>query len=230
MSKIDSPKGTYNISKLNRPFVTVDILIFTIQDEELKTVLVKRKDLPFKEMWAIPGGFVKIDESLEEAATRELVEETGIKDVYLEQLFTFGDPKRDPRGRVITVSYFALILSKDLSLTASTDAKEVKLFSVNELPPLAFDHQKIIDYAVERLKNKIGYSNIVFGLLPKRFRLSDLQKVYEIILNKKLDKRNFRKKMLSLDLFKESGMEDRTGAHRPAMLYEFKKREVVFFD
>lgn len=210
--------------------VTVDVLIFTIQDNRLKIILVKRGIKPFKGMWAIPGGFVKEEEGLDDAAFREMAEETGVKDVYLEQLYSFGDPKRDPRGRVITVAYFALIPSDPIKLKATADVTEAEWFPVNKLPKLAFDHKKIIDYAIERLKNKIEYSNIAHGLLPNRFRLSELQKVYEIILGHKLDKRNFRKKMLSLGLLKETGERELEGAHRPAMLYQFKTKDIIFLD
>lgn len=221
--------GKYDSSEYEHPSVTVDVLIFTIQDNDLKIILIKRGIEPFKEMWAIPGGFVNINESLEDAAVRELVQETGVKDVYLEQLYTFGDPKRDPRTRVITVAYFAFISSTNVELSPSTDAKQAKWFSVKIMPELAFDHKKIIEYALERVRNKIEYSNIVYGLLSKQFCLSDLQKVYEIILDKKLDKRNFRKKILTLGLLKSTGKKETEGAHRPAELYEFKKREVIFF-
>lgn len=210
--------------------MSVDVLIFTIQGEDLKTILVKRGVEPFKGMWAIPGGFVRSGESLEEAAIRELSEETGVKNVYLEQLYTFGDPKRDPRTRVITVAYFALIPSERVKLHATTDVSDAQWFSVKNLPQLAFDHKKIIKYAKDRIKSKIEYTNIVHGLLPNKFRLSELQKVYEVILGKELDKRNFRKKMISLGLLEATGDKEIEGAHRPAMLYRFKTREVVFFD
>lgn len=227
---VAEPLENYDITKYNRPSVTVDVLIFTIQEDELRMVLVKRGVEPFKDMWATPGGFIHMDESLEDAATRELVQETGIKNVYLEQLYTFGDPKRDPRTRVITVAYFALVSDENIKLSASTDVKEVRWFSVNKLPQLAFDHGKIVSYALNRLQSKIEYSNIVYGLLPDKFRLSQLQKVYEVILGKKLDKRNFRKWILSRGLLEPTGEKDVDGAHRPAMLYRFKKREAVFFD
>ncbi|MFH0936912.1 MAG: NUDIX domain-containing protein [Candidatus Daviesbacteria bacterium] len=222
-SKSDGPRYEY-------PSVTVDVLIFTVVENKLKIVLIKRGVEPFKNVWAIPGGFVKMEESLEEAASRELLQETGVKNVYLEQLYTFGEPKRDPRTRVITVAYYALVPSQNIKLYASTDASEAQWFSVEKLPALAFDHRQIFDYALNRLRSKIEYTNIVYSLLPPKFRLSDLQKVYEIILGKKLDKRNFRKRMLSLGLLKPSGEKEKSGAHRPAMLYEFRKKEVVFFD
>lgn len=212
------------------PAVTVDVLIFTVDKNELKLILVKRGIEPFKGMWAIPGGFVKELESLEAAAKREMTEETGVKDVYLEQLYTFGDLKRDPRGRVITVSYIALVPSEELKPKSDTDVSDAKWFPVSKLPGLAFDHKKIIDYALWRLKLKIEYSNLAHSLLPDHFRLSELQKVYEIILGKPIDKRNFRKRVFTLDLLKETGKKEVEGAHRPAMLYQFKTKELIFFD
>ena len=160
------------------PSVTVDVLIFTVQDGKLKIILVKRAIEPFKHSWAIPGGFVRKNESLEGAALRELSEETGVRDVYLEQLYSFGDPTRDPRGRVITVAYFALLPAENLKLTGSTDVSDAKWFALDELPALAFDHKKIVDYALGRLRTKIQYSNITHGLMPEEFRLSELQNVY----------------------------------------------------
>ena len=213
-----------------RPSVTVDILVFTIEKNVLKVLLVKRGIEPFKGKWAIPGGFIQINESLEDAAKRELLQETGIKNIYMEQLYTFGDPKRDPRERVITVAYMALIPNENLRLRATTDASDVTWFSIKSLPELAFDHTKILKYALGRLKSKIEYSNIVHGLLSEKFRLSELQKVYEVILGKKLDKRNFRKRMLSLGLLKATGEKEMEGAHRPAMLYRFTTKEIIFFD
>lgn len=210
--------------------MTVDLLIFSVIENELKIILVKRGIEPFKGEWALPGGFVKINESLEEAALRELGEETGVKGVYLEQLYTFGDVGRDPRERVITVAYVALIPDKDLKLKASTDTADAQWFSVGNLPNLAFDHKKIILYALSRLKSKIEYSNIVFGLLPKKFRMSQLQRVYEAILDKKVDKRNFTKWIMSLGLIEETGERVVEGAHRPAMLYRFKSRQAVLLN
>ncbi len=212
-----------------RPAVTVDVLLFTILDDHLKVALIRRGLPPFQHHWAIPGGFVHIDETLEEAARREIEEEAGVRDVFLEQLYTFGDPQRDPRMRVITVAYYALVPGDRINLIAATDAAEASWFSVNDLPPLAFDHKIILEHAVERLKSKLEYSNIAYALLPPKFRLSDLQKVYEIILGRKLDKRNFRKKMLSLGLVEPTRQVDASGAHRPAQLYRFKKRKMVFF-
>lgn len=211
-----------NISKYEKPSVTVDNVIYTIQDNELKILLVKRDIEPFKGKWAIPGGFVRIHESLEDAAKRELEEETGVKDVYLEQLYSFGDPKRDPRGRVITIAYMALINSEKINLKASTDVSEVQWFSIKKIPQLAFDHKKIIDYSLKRLKWKFEYTTVAFSLLPKEFTISQIQKIYEIVFNKKFDKRNFAKKILSLNILKEEEIK-KDVSYRPPRLYSLKK-------
>jgi len=210
-----------------KPSVTVDIVIFTIMENDLKVLLVKRGMEPFKGMWAIPGGFVGIDENLEDAARRELLEETGVKDVYLEQLYTFGDVNRDPRGRVITVAYFALVNSKGIHLKATTDVSDVAWHSVYALPSLAFDHRKIVDYALLRLRYKLEYTTVAFQLLPKRFTLTELQNAYEIIFRKKLDKRNFRKKILALGLLDETEEITEGVSHRPAKLYSFSKEHMA---
>jgi 8-oxo-dGTP diphosphatase len=199
--------------------VTVDIVIFTIQKGVLKVLLVKRRIAPFVGQFAIPGGFVLEDEDLEQAALRELKEETGVADVYLEQLYSFGDPKRDPRGRVVTIAYFALI-SADRKLEAGTDAAEAAWYPIDKLPPLAFDHSTILDYALERLRNKLEYTTVGFQLLPEKFTLTELQEVYEAILGKDLDKRNFRRKMAVLKILKPV-REYRRGGQRPAQLYRF---------
>ena len=208
--------------KYEKPSVTVDIVIFTIKDDDLKVLLVKRAIEPFKGKWALPGGFVRINEPLEEAAKRELEEETGVKDIYLEQLYTFGNPKRDPRGRVISVSYMALMNSDVLELKASTDVSDAKWFSVSKLPQLSFDHKEISDYALKRLKWKFEYTTVSFSLLPKKFAISQIQKIYEIVFNKKFDKRNFNKKIISLKILKEEGLK-KDVSHRPPMLYSLKK-------
>ena len=214
-------------SKTEAPRVTADIVIFTIDDGELKTLLVKRKLEPFKSLWALPGGFVKKGENLAEAAARELKEETGVSGAYLEQLYTFGDPKRDPRGRVITVAYFALMQRYQLKIKASSDATEAKLFSVSSLPKLAFDHGEILEYALTRLRNKIQYTNAVWSILPENFTLGEIQNVYEIIWGRKTDKRNFRKKLLSLGLLRPAGKTKKGFRQRPAKLYAFKTKKYV---
>ena len=201
------------------PAVTTDVVIFSIRDNQLKLLLIKRGGTPFKGKWALPGGFVELDESLEEGARRELEEETGLSGVFLEQLYTFGQPGRDPRERVITVAYYALIPSDQVSLCAATDAEAVGWFAMDELPELAFDHQTIVDMAHERLAAKLDYSTLAFQFMATEFTLSDLQQVYEIILQESIDKRNFRKWVLAMERIEETGEVKRDGPHRPAKLY-----------
>ena len=218
--------GTYDARKYDRPSVTVDVVMMSLRQRDLQVLLVKRRSWPYEGMWAIPGGFVNMDESLETAAKRELQEETGVQDVYLEQLYTFGDPGRDPRTRVITVVYFALLDSARMQVRAASDAADVGWFSVYNLPELAFDHAEILKYALGRLRGKLDYTNIAFSLLPEQFTLRELQRVYEIILHRRLDKRNFRKKILSTGptgilKVEDTGAKKMEGTHRPARLYRF---------
>lgn len=207
--------------------VVVDIIIFTFEGDALKVLLIKRKVLPFVGKWAIPGGFVRKKESLRHAAERELREETGVRAGYLEQLYTFGDPKRDPRGRVVTVAYFALIPRGKMKVRSGSDAKDASFFPMRRLPALAFDHKKILAYALTRLRNKIQYTNIAWSLLPKTFTLGEIQDLYEAIWGRHLDKRNFRKKMLSLKLLKALPRMRRGLRQRPARLFAFKKKTYV---
>lgn len=216
------PVPGYRSEKYDKPSVTVDVVIFTVHARELKVLLVKRDVTPYKNCWAIPGGFVRMKETLENAARRELEEETGVRNVYLEQLYTFGDVRRDPRMRVITVAYYALIPSDKQMLRASTDTTDVRWSSVHERPRLAFDHDKIVDYALERMRNKIMYVPIAFQLLPDTFTLTELQNIYEVILDSSLDKRNFRKKILASDLLVSTRQILKGAAHRPAALYRFR--------
>jgi 8-oxo-dGTP diphosphatase len=205
-----------------RPSVTVDLVIFTIAEDDLKVLLIRRAGEPFKGKWALPGGFVEPDEALEKAAARELEEEVGVSDLYLEQLYTFGDPRRDPRGRVISISYFALVDVSRQQIRAASDAAAAAWHTVFQPPRLAFDHRKILDYAVWRLRNKLEWTTVGYELLPKKFTLSELQRVYEIILQKPVDKRNFRKKILAQGQIRELNERRSDGAHRPARLYSFK--------
>ena len=206
------------------PAITVDVAIFTVIGGDLKILLIKRAIEPFKGCWALPGGFVMMNESLEDAAKRELMEETGVRNVYLEQLYTFGDIGRDPRTRVITVSYFALINPNGINLASTTDASEARWFPAYSLPKLAFDHDKIAKYALQRLKWKMEYTTVAFSLLPRKFTLGELQKVYETIFNRTFDKRNFRKKILSLGLIEKTREKREHVSHRPANLYSFRKK------
>ena len=209
------------------PAVTTDIVIFTIREEQLKLLLIKRGAAPHKGRWAFPGGFVEMDEDLEAGARRELEEETGLKGVYLEQLYTFGDPKRDPRERVITVVYYALVPTDHVELLAADDADEADWFAMNDLPKLAFDHDEILEMALERLCAKLDYSTIALQFMPDEFTLTELQKVYEIILREELDKRNFRKQIAAQAQITATGNKRRDGSHRPAALYEVIDRSRV---
>jgi 8-oxo-dGTP diphosphatase len=202
--------------------LTVDVVIFTVRDEILQVLLVRRGVEPFAGSWAIPGGFVIEDEALEDAARRELREETGARDVYLEQLYTFGDPGRDPRGRVVTVAYYALVSPDRLAIRAGSDAADARWFDVAAVADLAFDHASILRYALERLRSKVEYSTVAFELLPEKFTLSDVQAVFETILGRELDKRNFRRKLKLLDVLTELE-EWEHGANRPARLYSFAR-------
>ena len=209
------------------PAVTTDVVVFTLRDCRLQLLLIRRGEAPFQGHWALPGGFLAIDEDLEQGAARELEEETGVRGVYLEQLYTFGTPNRDPRERVISVAYFALVPSERLELKAASDAAEAAWFPLAELPPLAFDHDRIIHTAHERLIAKLDYSTIAFQFLPETFTLSELQEIYEILTDEALDKRNFRKWALALDQIEATEERRRNGRHRPARLYRLKHRERV---
>jgi ADP-ribose pyrophosphatase YjhB (NUDIX family) len=210
-----------------RPALTVDCVIFglDLDAESLKVMLIARDVEPFAGVWAIPGGFVRSHETLIAAATRELEEETGIKDVFLEQLYTFGNPGRDPRGWVISVAYYALVSPDKHHILATTDARDARWFSVDSLPPLAFDHAEILATALSRIRGKLTYAPIGFELLPQKFTVKQLQKLYEIVLGSSLDNRNFRKKIFAMDVLRELD-EMQTGvAHRAARLYKFDERK-----
>ena len=204
--------------------LAVDAVVFGYGDEKTVSILlIKRKYPPFKGAWAIPGGFILEGESLEEAVERELREESGVDINYLEQLYTFGDPHRDPRGRVVSVAYFGLVRPEGFRLQASTDAEEAKWFPLNDLPELAFDHQIILEKAIERLSAKITYEPIGFELLEKKFPFSDLENLYVSLLGRPIDRRNFRKKMLSLGVLEELDEKVVQGPGRPASLFRFNK-------
>lgn len=206
----------------SHPYLTVDCVVFGLDEGDLKVMLIKRKIPPFEGEWALPGGFVRMDESLEVAARRELREETGIESVFLEQLYTFGEVDRgDPRGRVVTVAYYALVNLVDYQIRAATDASLADWYLVSNLPSLAFDHKQILETALTRLKGKVRYEPIGFELLPPKFTLSQLQKLYETILGVELDKRNFRKKILKMDFLVELPEMQTDVSHRAARLYQF---------
>lgn len=210
-----------------RPELTVDVVIFTLRDEQLSVLLVKRARPPFQGYWALPGGFVEMDERLENAAARELEEETGVQDAYLEQLYTYGEPGRDPRGRVISVAYFALLPKNALAHEeAGSDAAQLGWFAVGSTPELAFDHDQILNYALRRLRYKLEYSAVGFQLLPDTFTLTELQHTYEIVLGEPLDKRNFRRRILQAGII-EPTQQVRSGEGRPAKLYRYRPDAVA---
>lgn len=206
-----------------RPALAVDCVVFGLDAEGLKVLLIERGLPPFEGQWALPGGFVRMEETLDEAAHRELREETGVEAIYLEQLYSFGALKRDPRERVVSVAYYALVKLSDHRVHAATDARDAQWFNALTLPDLAFDHARILEVATERLRGKVRYQPIGFDLLPDKFTLTELQRLYEVILGRELDKRNFRKKINSMNLL-EALDERQTGvAHRAARLYRFDK-------
>jgi 8-oxo-dGTP diphosphatase len=204
-----------------RAALTVDCVVFGYDEGELKVLLIQRALEPFKGRWALSGGFVRVEETIDDAARRELAEETGLKDVFLEQLYTFGAISRDPRERVVSVAHYALVKLSDHRAKAATDAANAEWFPISKMPKLAFDHADILSTALTRLKGKVRYQPIGFELLPPKFTLSELQHLYEAVLETELDKRNFRKKVLGFGLLvplKESRM---AGRHRPAQLFRF---------
>jgi len=217
-------------TQIQGPAVAVDTVVLGIQDGKLKTLILKIGDGEYREKWAVPGGLINLSESPEEAALRALSKKTNIKVGHLEQLYTFGKPDRDVRGQIISIAYFLLVSNIDKYRIKSTDFyQEIRWQDVNDLPEMAFDHKEIVRFAKERLQNKINYSNIAYSLLPKEFSLTDLQRLYETIWGKSVDKRNFRKRMLGLGLLEESGNFQRA-AFRPAKLYRFGTNKLVFFE
>lgn len=217
-----APEQTFSY-EYPHPAVTTDVVVFTILDGRLSILLVKRANPPYQGCWALPGGFLDIDEDLERCAARELQEETGISGLYLEQLYTFGATHRDPRERVISVTYYALVPQDALTTPrAASDAAEIGWHAFEDLPALAFDHGDIIDMAHRRLVAKLDYSTIAFQFMPETFTLGELQCVYEALLSQPLDKRNFRKRILTLGLIGETGKLRRTGKHRPAREYRVR--------
>jgi 8-oxo-dGTP diphosphatase len=220
----------YDVNKYERPSVTVDVVIFSVMEGELKVLLIKRKNWPFEGVWAIPGGFVDMDEPLEGAAARELYEETGVEGVYLEQFYTFGQPDRDPRTRVISVAYLALVDAGQLQPRAADDAADVGWFSVRDpLPvPLAFDHAEILKRALQRLRHKLESTALGRLFMPEEFTLSELRRAYERILNEKLDGRRFRRRILAADILEEAGTR-RGDGRRAAKLYRFRDEAMAEF-
>ena len=209
--------------------VAVDAVVFGYDQEKgVSVLLIKRKNSPFEKMWALPGGLVLNGESLDDAVNRELKEEAGIDVNYLEQLYTFGNPVRDPRNHAISVSYFGLVRPKDFQPAAESDAEDVAWFNIKKLPKLAFDHRKIIDVAIKRLRGKLKYEPVGFELLDKEFPFSDFEKLYQILLDQDLDRRNFKKKIISLGILEELDKSVQRASGRPARLFKFNKKK--YFD
>lgn len=224
MKKTDMPQYFQSI------LIAVDTAIFSVIDGALRVLLIRIGSGPYKGKWALPGGLVRPEESLDQAAERVLSEKAGVDDIYLEQLYAFGGVDRDVRGRSVSVAYFALVNS-DRCLPATIEYySDIAWYDTAKLPKLAFDHTKIVSVGIDRLRNKLGYSNIAYGLLPKEFTLTELQTAYEIILGHELDKRNFRKKILDIDLVKETGKIRKSGQSRPARLYSFSERKPKIVD
>lgn len=224
-----------NYAKYKHAVIAVDPVIFALINNQLNVLLIKMKKAPYANAWAAPGGLVKPDESLENAVRRLVSAKTGIThEAHFEQLYTFGRVNRDPFGRVVSVAYLALIRPENVQLKTTGEYQDIKWFPVSRLPHrqaglprLAYDHKEIVDVAVDRLQKRLGYTNIVRSLLPEKFSLTELQSAYESILNKKLDKRNFRKKILALKLVKETGVKEENKAYRPAALYEFSQDKLI---
>ena len=207
--------------KYPRAALTVDCVVFGFDDGALKVLLIQRALEPFKGRWALPGGFVRVEETIDDAARRELAEEAGLKHVFLEQLYTFGGLRRDPRERVVSVAHYALVKLSDHRARAATDASNAQWFPISNAPKLAFDHADILAVALSRLKGKVRYQPVGFELLPPKFTLSELQHLYEAVLETDLDKRNFRKKVLGFGLLAPLQETRMAGPHRPAQLFRF---------
>ncbi|WP_018968788.1 NUDIX hydrolase [Rubritalea marina] len=207
-----------------RPALTTDCVVFGLDEKDLKVLLIQRDIEPFEGKWALPGGFIRVGESIDDCAKRELEEETGLKNIFLEQLYSYGAPNRDPREHVITVAYYALVNLIEHAPKAATDARNAAWFALDDLPSLAFDHETILNTALKRLKGKVRYQPIGFELLPEKFTLTQLQKLYEIILKTEIDKRNFRKKVLKLGVLIETDEVEQDVAHRAARLYCFDNK------
>jgi 8-oxo-dGTP diphosphatase len=210
--------------------IAVDTAVFTIQDGHLAVLLVQMKQDPYVDQWAMPGGLISQQETTEEAAVRMLAEQTGVRDIYIEQLKTFDHPQRDLLNRVVSVAYIALVPNADISLHTTEKYKAVQWWDTTKLPQLAYDHPRMLDKAIRRLRAKVTYSNIVWSLLPETFTLSDLQRVYEVILGKAIDKRNFRKKILSVGIVESTHQKQSAAAHRPAELYRFTQHQLTYID
>ncbi len=210
--------------------VAVDAVVFGYHKKQLDVLLIQRNIEPFKDQWAFPGGLVLNNESLDAAAERELKEETGVTVEFLEQLYSFGVPERDPRNRVVSVVYFGLVSPKHYSLKADTDAKDAQWFNINKLPKLAFDHDKIFETAIKRLRSKIQYQPIGFNLLDTVFPFSDLEHLYTSVLGQAIDRRNFRKKIMKFGILEETDQIHQEGSGRPAKMFKFNKTKYQEFE
>jgi 8-oxo-dGTP diphosphatase len=224
-AELKDDASNYSDAGYKNPSVTADLVILSLMEKELGLMLVKRLHAPFRDCWALPGGFVDYNEDIEAAAYRELKEETSLDSAYLEQLYTFGGVKRDPRKRIITVAYFALVDYKKVTVKAGSDAKEVKWFKLSELPALAFDHGLIIEKAIERIRNKISYTPIGFELIPETFTIPELRKVFESILARKINPTNFRTKLLKLKILKKTKEKRIEGKGQPAPVYSLDREK-----
>lgn len=215
-------EGKY-IYEYPRPAVTTDCVIFGFDGDELKVLLIKRGIEPFKNYWALPGGFIELDEDADTCAKRKLEQETGLDEIFMEQLYTFSSVDRDPRYRVISIAYYALVKLSDFRPKAGVDTFQVEWFPLSAIPAIAFDHEQILEKAVTRLKGKIKYKPIGFELLPEKFTMPELLHLYQIVLQLKLDDRNFRKKILSYNLLIDTGEVQKGARNRAPKLYRFDK-------
>lgn len=212
-----------------RPALATDCVIFGFDGSGLKLLLLEREKEPFKNRWVLPGGFVFMEETTEACAKRILLEKAGLKQMYLEQLYTFSELDRDPRERVVTVAYYALVSTSQYELIAGRDTLKAEWFEISKLPKIAFDHGKIVKMAIERLKGKLSYQPVGFELLNEKFTLGQLQTLYESILGEAIDKRNFRKKLLAMGLLKELDEKEKNVAHKAARYYSFDKKAYKAF-
>ena len=209
--------------KYPHPAVTADCVIFGFDGVGIKVLLIQRGGEPYKDKWAFPGGFMNIDETIEECAKRELEEETGLKASSVEQFYTFTDVNRDPRERVITVAHYALVRLEEVK--GGDDARSAQWFVMNEIPSLAFDHDRILRMALNRLKERICFEPIGFELLPEIFTMSALQNLYESILEMKFDRRNFYNKMLKLGILSEAEERPKDASRRTPIKYRFNAKK-----
>jgi len=212
--------------KYKKQYLHADVVIFTVENKQVKILLIQRGRAPYIGRWTLPGGAIYNNESAEAAAKRELKYKTGLKNIYLEQFHTFSNPKRDFRARLVAVAYLALVDKNKVSLLEKTPKTlGAKWFEINKLPPLAWDHQEMIEMAIAKLRRRLMDSNIICELLPRQFTLPELHSAYEIILGKKLDRRNFRRKFLNLGLMEVTGKKERGSRYRPAIYYHFKSEK-----